>query len=167
MASAREKVLIVASERNRSSINTTRATEISSKSGNSLDTVSRLILIGRMIAAIPINNNILIILLPMTLPTRISVLPLMMDENDTANSGAPVPKATIVSPMRSLLTLKLDAADDAPSTNQSAPLIKMIKPIISNAICNIISIVIMIITHNNKKGSGWSWILMVVRAKRL
>ena len=79
-------------------------------------------------------------LLPITLPTKMSVLPLMRDEKETASSGAPVPKATMVRPINSLLTLKLEATEDAPSTNQSAPLISKMKPIMSNATCKIISI---------------------------
>ncbi len=145
--SARVKVLIAASERYKSSINTMRAVEISSSSGSSLDTVSRLILIGRIMAAMPISSNIFIILLPITLPIKISVLPLMSDENDTASSGAPVPKAMIVRPIKSLLTLKFDATDDAPSMSQSAPLIKITKPTISKTICRSISIVFMIIAQ--------------------
>ena len=68
------------------------------------------------------------ILLPMTLPRRMSVVPFAREENETASSGAPVPKATMVSPMRSLLTLKFDATDEDPSTSQSAPLMRKIKP---------------------------------------
>ena len=95
----------------------------------------------------PINNRTLIILLPMTLPIKMSVLPLIKDENETANSGAPVPKATIVRPISNLLTLKLEATDEAPSTSQSAPLISKIKPIINTIACNMISIMVMIIPH--------------------
>lgn len=81
-------------------------------------------------------------LLPMTLPRRMSVLPLISDEKETASSGAPVPKATIVRPMRSLLTLKLEATDEAPSTSQSAPLIRKTKPMTSSKICRMISMFI-------------------------
>ena len=105
------------------------AVEIKSKRGSSLDTVSFLTLMGRMTAAIPIRSRTLMILLPMTLPTKISVLPLINEEKETASSGAQVPKATIVRPISSLLTLKLDATEDAPSTSQSAPLINKTKPI--------------------------------------
>ena len=124
-----------------------RAVEINSRSGSSLETVSFLTLIGWMTAAIPISNKTLMILLPMTLPMRMSVLPLISDEKETANSGAPVPKATIVRPMRSLLTLKLEATDEAPSTNQSAPLISKMKPMISIKTCSIISMMVMIIPY--------------------
>ena len=93
------------------------------------------------------SSSTLTILLPMTLPIRISVLPLISEEKETASSGAPVPKATMVRPMRSLLTLKLDATDEAPFTNQSAPLIRSAKPMISKMICRNISMVMVIITQ--------------------
>ena len=117
-----------------------RAVEMRSRSGSSLETVSFWTLIGRMTAAIPIRSSTLMILLPITLPTKISVLPLMSEEKETASSGAPVPKATMVRPINSLLTLKLEATEEAPSTSQSAPLMRKMKPIISNATCKIISI---------------------------
>ena len=97
-----------------------------------------------MTAAIPIRRRTLITLLPITLPSRMSVLPLISDEKETASSGAPVPKATIVRPIRSLLTLKLEAIDDAPSTSQSAPLIRKTKPTASRMTCNNISIFISV-----------------------
>ena len=139
-ASLREKTLAVAPARLTSRNKTMRAVEIRRRSGNSLETVAFLILMGRITAAMPISSKTLIILLPITLPRRMSVLPLNRDENDTASSGAPVPKATMVSPMRSLLTLKFAAAEDAPSTSQSAPLIRNTNPMTSNNICKNISI---------------------------
>jgi len=54
-------------------------------------------------------------LLPMTLPRSISVVPFMSEEIETANSGAPVPKAMMVRPMSILLTLKWDATEEAAS----------------------------------------------------
>ena len=111
---------------------TTRAVEIRRRSGSSFEMVFRLILIGAIIAAIPMRRRIFKILLPMTLPSNMSVLPLMREEIDTASSGAPVPKATMVRPMSCLLTLKFDATDDAPETSQSAPLISRTKPTTSN-----------------------------------
>ena len=143
MASAREKVLMMASERLTSSNNTMRAVEMSSSSGSSFETVSFLTLMGWMTAAMPIRSRTLMMLLPMTLPTRMSVLPLMREEKETASSGAPVPKATMVRPMRSLLTLKFEATEDAPSTNQSAPLMRRMKPITKIKICSAISIFIL------------------------
>ena len=140
IASAREKVLMTASARLTSRSKMMRAVEIRRRSGNSLETVSFLTLMGRITAAMPIRKRTLIMLLPITLPTNISVLPLISEEKETANSGAPVPKATMVRPMRSLLTLKFDATEEAPSTNQSAPLMRKMKPMISRATCKIISI---------------------------
>lgn len=151
IASAREKVLITEPEREVSKSSTIKAVEISKRSGSSLETVSFLTLIGRTTAAMPINKSTLTILLPMTLPTRISVLPLISDEKETASSGAPVPKATTVRPMRSLLTLKLDATEDAPSTSQSAPLIKSAKPITKRTTCKSISMVMVIISQVNNR----------------
>ena len=145
IASAREKVLVMALERDVSRMRTIRAVEIRSKSGNSFDTVSFLTLMGRMTAAMPMSSSTLTMLLPMTLPIKISVLPPMSEEKDTASSGAPVPKATIVRPIRSLLTLKFEATDEAPSTSQSAPLIKSTKPIRSKIACKNNSILMVIV----------------------
>ena len=136
-------MLVVAAAKPTSRIKTIRAVEMSRSNGNSLDTVSFLTRMGLMIAAIPISSKTLMILLPITLPTRMSVLPDKSDEKETASSGAPVPKATMVRPIRSLETLKLDATDEEPETNQSAPLIRKIKPKISSNICNIIVIILM------------------------
>ena len=147
MASAREKVLTMAPDKEVSSIRTMSAVEMSKSRGSSFETVSFLTLMGRIMAATPMSSSTLTILLPMTLPIRISVLPLISEEKETASSGAPVPKATMVRPMRSLLTLKLDATDEAPFTNQSAPLIRSAKPMISKMICRNISMVMVIITQ--------------------
>lgn len=136
-----------------SRMRTIRAVEMRSRSGSSFETVSFRTLMGLMTAAMPINKSTLMILLPMTLPIRMSVLPLMSELKETASSGAPVPKATIVRPIKSLDTLKLDATDDAPSTSQSAPLMRKTKPTMSNNICSTISIMVMIISYflRNKK----------------
>ena len=76
----------------------------------------------------------------MTFPRSISVVPFRREEIETARSGAPVPKAIMVRPIRSLLTLKWEAVDEAPSISQSAPLIRRTKPTISKVICRRISI---------------------------
>ena len=171
MASAREKVLMMASDRLISSSNTMSAVEIRSRRGSSLETVSLLTLMGRIMAAIPIRSKTLIMLLPMTLPTKMSVLPLKSDEKDTASSGAPVPKATMVRPISSLLTLKFDAIDEAPSTSQSAPLIRKMKPTTRSVICKTISIFYfdyVYSIYNNIKLFCRQWIMDgVVRMKRL
>ncbi len=92
-----------------------------------------------MTAAMPISKSTLMMLLPMTLPSKMSVLPEMSEENETASSGAPVPKATIVRPIRSLETLKFEATEEEPSTSQSAPLIRKMKPTARSKICKNIS----------------------------
>ncbi len=134
IASLLEKTLLIASVKLVSRNNTMSAVEISSRSGSSLETVFFWTLMGLMRAAIPMRSKTFMMLLPITLPRRISVLPLISEEKETASSGAPVPNATIVRPIRSLLTLKLDAIDDAPSTSQSAPLMSITKPTMSNKI---------------------------------
>ena len=77
-------------------------------------------------------------MLPITFPRTISPFPDINDLTLTANSGALVPKATIVNPINILEILKLPAILEAPSTNISAPLIKIIKPTTNNTISNII-----------------------------
>ena len=62
--------------------------------------------------------------LPSTISPELESNPLTL----TANSGALVPNATIVSPINILETLKFNATFDAPSTNRSAPLISTAKP---------------------------------------
>ena len=85
----------------------------------------------------PRISKMLVILLPITFPKTISELPLARALIETANSGALVPKATIVNPMSILGTLKFKAVEEAPSTKISAPLIRKIKPSINNKIFNI------------------------------
>ena len=84
--------------------------------------------------ATPKIRRLLVILLPITLPSTISALPLARAFIEIANSGALVPKATIVNPINTLDTLKLVAVDDAPSTKISAPFIKNINPNNNNKI---------------------------------
>ena len=139
IASLREKMLVMASVRVMSRMRVMRAVEMSRRSGSSLETVSFLTLMGRMTAATPMSKRTLMMLLPMTLPSKISVLPEMSEEKETASSGAPVPKATMVRPIKSLETLKFEATDEAPSTSQSAPLIKKMKPRMSSRSCRMIS----------------------------
>ena len=85
-------------------------------------------------------------LLPITLPRSISVLPFMSEVIDTASSGAPVPKATMVRPTNCFDTLKCEATDDEPDTSQSAPLIRKTKPTTSKNICNTISICLFLLS---------------------
>ena len=114
----------------------TRPRVVSRSNGSSFEMVFLLILIGLISAATPIKSRMLIILLPITLPRSISVLPSIIEVIETASSGAPVPKATIVRPTSCFDTLKLDATLLAPSTSQSAPLIKITKPPTRSKTCN-------------------------------
>jgi len=113
--SAREMVFAAAFMRMVSRKRTMRAVEISNSNGSSFEVVFFLMRIGRMRAAMPMRRRILTMLLPMTLPRSISVVPFMSEEIETANSGAPVPKAMMVRPMSILLTLKWDATEEAAS----------------------------------------------------
>ena len=144
MPSAREIVLISALTREVSRKRTMRTVEMRRRSGSSFEIVSFLMRMGWMTAAIPIRSRIFKMLLPMTLPRSISVVPLIKEEIETASSGAPVPKAIMVRPIRSLETLKWEAVEEAPSMSQSAPLMSKIKPTTSKKICKTISIIIII-----------------------
>ena len=110
------------------------AVENSKHKGNSFLTVLFLILTGCMTAATPSIKRELVIQLPRTLPNTISVLPDANALIETANSGAEVPNATIVNPIRIFEILKFCAVDAAPSTNMSAPFIKNTKPKTNNKI---------------------------------
>ena len=144
MASLREMALVVSFVREISKNRTTKAVEINNKMGISFLTVSFLTLIGQMRAPIPISRRTFKMLLPMTLPSSISVVPLIRELIEMASSGALVPKATMVRPIKSLETLKLVAMEEEPETNQSAPRIKKTKPRMRRMICNIISMFILI-----------------------
>lgn len=93
-----------------------------------------------MTAAIPIKRRMFKILLPITFPSSMSVFPERIEERETANSGAPVPKAIIVRPINSLLTLKFEAVEEAPEIRTSAPLMRKIKPMIKRKLSKIMSI---------------------------
>lgn len=84
--------------------------------------------------ATPSMSRPLVMLLPITFPNTISVLPTDRAFRETANSGALVPKATMVKPISILDTLKFWAVEEAPSTKMSAPLINRTKPIINKII---------------------------------
>ncbi len=144
IASLRVISLMAPSASDISKNNTTRAVEIRSRIGSSFLTVSLLTLMGQMRAATPISSKTLMILLPITLPRSISVEPDARELIATASSGALVPKATTVRPMRVFDTLKLAAIEDAPDTSQSAPLMRKMNPITSSSICKIISIFVFI-----------------------
>lgn len=89
-----------------------------------------------MTAQMPSTHRRLKILEPTTLLSAISLEPQRAAEVLTANSGALVPKATMVSPMISPGTLKFLARAELPSTKRSAPFIKAANPITSNNTLN-------------------------------
>jgi len=70
----------------------------------------------------------LAMLLPITLPTAISPLPLREACTLTAVSGALVPKATMVRPMISGGMPKRPASSAAPRTSTSAPATSSTRP---------------------------------------
>ena len=116
------------------------AIDINMHRGNSFLTVFCFTAIGYINAPVPIIKRLLLMLLPITFPKTISEAPFDSAWIETANSGALVPKATIVRPINILDTLKFCAVDDAPSTKISAPFIRKTKPIINNITCIIIVI---------------------------
>ena len=118
--------------------NTANAVVIIKVIGNSFLTVLFLTCNEWNIAEVPNINKILRILLPITFPKTMSPLPASNDLTLTANSGALVPNATIVSPINILDTLKLPATPEAPSTNRSAPLISTANPTVKKIKFNII-----------------------------
>ncbi len=79
-------------------------------------TVSLFIFMGRIIAAIPIINRALTIVLPITFARTTSLLPFINPWNDINNSGALVPKATILNEIIILGIFRLVAVDDMAST---------------------------------------------------
>ena len=121
---------------------TIRREEIRIQIGISLRTVSLRIMSGRITAARPKISSTFKIFEPITLPSTMSVCPDDNAFNEIASSGADVPNAIIVRPIKVFGTLKFDAVDDAPSTNQSAPLINRTNPAINNTICSAISILL-------------------------
>lgn len=95
---------------------------------------------GQMIAVTPTIANELKMLLPTTLPMARSACPLTAEITLTTNSGADVPKATIVKPMTKLETLNRRAISEAPSVSQSAPLMMSNRPTMNFAISSIMLI---------------------------
>ena len=89
---------------------------------------------GEIKPAIPSTIRILKILLPMMLPKAISSCPVIVEKIFTINSGADVPKATIVNPIAISDMENLFAKEEAPSTKRSAPLTRIIKPKTNNKI---------------------------------
>lgn len=90
--------------------------------------IFELILMGNRIALNPNTNEILAILDPITFPIEISLFPSKAALILTNNSGADVPKATIVNPMRPWLKPNFNAKDEAPSTKNFPPAKRIIRP---------------------------------------
>ena len=82
---------------------------------------SLLTLRGRTNTVHPIIISVLKRLLPTTFPRAMSPLPFIADIALTANSGAEVPNATMVSPITSSETFILFAMEEAPSVRAFAP----------------------------------------------
>lgn len=133
---------------------TTKSEEMRIQMGISLRIVSLRMASGRIKAARPRISKILRMLEPMTLPSTMSVEPAARALMETASSGAEVPKAMMVRPMRVLDTLKLVAVEAAPSTKKSAPLMSKTKPTMSKTICKTISISFIIAQKSPLRGRG-------------
>ena len=102
--------------------------------GISLRTVLVAITIGETMAATPTISSVLKMLLPMTLPTAMSVVPFRAETKLTKNSGADVPMATTVRPITICGTFNRWAIEVAPSVRRSAPHSTNAIPIIINNI---------------------------------
>ncbi len=79
-------------------------------------------------AATPIINKVLIILLPNTFPMARSVLPSTEANTLITSSGREVPRATIVSPISICGRPNLLPIEEAPSINHLAPSRSTTKP---------------------------------------
>lgn len=99
--------------------------------------------IGYMIAVTPKIINVLMVLLPKILVKAISLLPFMAAIIFTTNSGADVPKATMVNPITKSGMLRRLANPEAPSTNQLADAISSTKPTIKRKDDKSISLMII------------------------
>lgn len=79
-------------------------------------------------AVIPIISKILAMLLPITFPIAIPLLPFKLEVMLTISSGKEVPIETTVRPITKLDIFSLFAMEIAPSTRKSAPCISNKKP---------------------------------------
>ena len=100
--------------------------------GISFQTVVDCTVIGKISPTIPRITNKLKLLLPITFPKTMSDWWSKEAIELTTNSGADVPKATIVNPIAKSEILFFFAREEAPLTIQSAPFIKNRKPTIIN-----------------------------------
>ena len=83
---------------------------------------------GLIVAVQPSTRNILKILLPMTLPSAMPVLPFSAAVTEVASSGSDVPAATMVRPITASLTPSPAAMPEAPATKRSPPYISPARP---------------------------------------
>ena len=102
-------------------------------------------LMGSTTAVQPIIIKALNVLLPTTLPIAISALPFKAESTLITNSGAEVPKATMVRPItRSEIRKRLATAAE-PSVRPFAPSNIRAKPPIKRRVSNIIECIITIL----------------------
>ena len=116
------------------------STQMPMKMGRSYFFISLETASGTNSAAAPIATRVLKTLEPMTLPRLMAFEPASAAERLMPSSGRLVPSETSVSPMMRDGIFKERAMFDAPSTNQSAPFIRSVIPMISPKSCVKISI---------------------------
>src|SRR3989338_2306231 len=116
-------------------------------------------------ADIPKMSRIFAILLPKIFPMAMSVFPFILAKMLTMSSGVEVPNATMVSPMTRDDMPNFFAMEDAPSTSQSAPLIRSGKPMMNKIYVSMVGIfnykllyghsVISLLTDVQKEGDTY------------
>lgn len=111
---------------------TKKSKEINIIIGQSLLRVATATGIGSIKAVKPNTNEILAMLEPTTFPMAISGEPCKAAFKLTINSGAEVPKETMVIPITNGESLNFAAIPTAPLTNTSPPPIKTANPPINN-----------------------------------
>ena len=116
-------------------------TEAAMAKTRSFLTVCFITLIGATIAATPTMSISLNTLLPTTVPTAISAVPLSADTKLTQNSGIDVPRATTVRPITIWGTPSFEAIPTEPSVSRSAPQSTTATPTIIRRISITISII--------------------------
>ena len=110
--------------------------------------------IGKTKAVQPIIIRILKILLPTTLPIAISALPLMDDNKLMTNSGADVPKATMVKPITKSEIRNFFATAAEPSVNALAPIRISANPPIKQIKSNMYFILNYTFSYSYQTGPG-------------
>jgi hypothetical protein len=98
-----------------------RNAEMISITGISRLMTAPVVFTGWNTAVKPSTRAMLQILLPMTLPKAIMLLPLTAETRLTTSSGADVPNATTVNPITIGVSPMLPASADDPRTSQPAP----------------------------------------------